>query len=71
MLDGWPSWGKDGGDGLGALAPSPVSTEWPVALGGLGKLSCPHYGAPGPQLGVLGIGAWLLEPWRGLELAGK
>lgn len=67
VLDGWPSWGKDGGDVLGALAQSPVSTEEPVALGGLGELSCPLCGTPGPQPGVLSIRPWLRESWRGLE----
>lgn len=67
MLDGWPSWEKDGGDALGALAQSPVSTEEPVALGGLGELSCHLCGTLGPQPGALSIRAWLWEPWRGLE----
>lgn len=59
---GWLAFlGKGRWGWAGALAPSPVSTEWPVALGGLGKLSCPPLWGTGPT--ARGAGHWGPGSW--------
>ena len=59
VMDGWPSWGKDGADRLGALAQSPVSRV-ACGTGRLGRAFLPPL--RGTRATARGPGHWGLAP---------